>query len=278
VSTVSAPTRPTPSTLRVGWSRVGLELKMFFRERDAVVFSFLLPIVLLAIFAVVFGDQEITVDGAAVSLAGYMAPAMVASGIFLVSFQSLAISIALERDERMLKRLRGTPMPPVAYFLGKIGMVIVTATAQTGLLLASAALAFGLELPTEPGKWLTFAWVFLLGAAAGTVLGIAYSSVPRSGRSAAAVVTGPMLIMMFISGVFFVFRDLPEWLQAVASGFPLKWLAQGMRSALLPEEFAAVEVSESWQHGPTVLILAAWLVAGPVVATWTFPWTRRNDR
>ena len=116
---------------------------------------------------------------------------MIAAGIFLVSFQTLAITIAIERDDGTLKRLRGTPMPPVSYFLGKIGMVLITALAQTALLLAYAALVFRVALPTEPSSWLTFAWVFVLGTAAGTVLGIAYSSVPKSGRSAPAVVTTP---------------------------------------------------------------------------------------
>lgn len=270
-------TRTTPSVLRVGWSRVVLELKVFFRERDSVVFSFLLPIVLLAIFAVAFGNQDITVDQTTISLASYFAPGLVAAGIFLVSFQTLAIGIAVEREERTLKRLRGTPMPQTSYFIGKVGMVLVAAAAQTVLLLLVAALVFGVELPTEPDKWLTFAWVFLLGTAGGTTLGIAYSSAPKSAKSASAVVTGPALILMFISGIFFVFRELPEWLQQIASVFPLRWLGQGMRSALLPDELVAVEVSDTWQHGTTALVLAGWMVAGLLLATWTFRWIRRDD-
>ena len=61
-------------------------------------------------------------------------------------------------------------------------MVLVTAVAQTVLLLAYAALIYRVELPTEPSRWFTFAWVFVLDGG-GTVLGIAYSSVPKSGRA-----------------------------------------------------------------------------------------------
>jgi len=154
--------------------------------------------------------------------------------------------------------------------------VLATSAGQIALLLAVAALAFGIDLPGDAGRWLTFAWVFVLGTAAGTVLGVAFSSVPRSARSASAVVTSVVLVLQFISGVFFVFNQLPTWLQDVASVFPLKWMAQGMRSVFLPPELEVTEVAGSWQHGPTALVLAAWLAVGLVLCARTFRWTRRD--
>jgi ABC-2 type transport system permease protein len=269
--------RSAPSALALGGFRTALEVKTFFREKDALIFSFLFPIIMLGIFSVVFGGEEAAMGGGPeIDFTQYFLPGMIAAGIFLVSFQTLAITIAIERDDGTLKRLRGTPMPPVSYFLGKIGMVLVTAVAQTFLLLAYAALIYRVELPTEPSRWFTFAWVFVLGTAAGTVLGIAYSSVPKSGRSAPAVVTTPVLILQFISGVFFVYSDLPTWLQHIAEIFPLKWMAQGMRSVFLPPEFEAAEVSGSWQHGLTAIVLVVWLVVGLVLCVRTFRWQRRD--
>ncbi|TDD66024.1 ABC transporter permease [Jiangella aurantiaca] len=265
---------------RIAVSRAVLELKSYFRERDSVIFSFLFPIIMLGLFSVVFGGGEDTFSdapGGGIDFARYFLPGMLASGIMLVSFQTLAISLAIEREDGTLKRLRGTPMPPVAYFLGKVGMILVVGLSQIALLLAVAALAFGVEPPTEPAKWLTFAWCYVLGTAGGTVLGIAYSSVPRSAKSASAVVVGPLIVLQFISGVFFVFNDLPSWLQNIASVFPLKWLAQGMRSVFLPDRFEQVEVSGSWQHGQTVLILSLWLIVGLVICVRRFRWQRRDD-
>jgi ABC-2 type transport system permease protein len=270
------------SALSLGLSRTRLELIAFFREKDALVFIFFFPIILLGIFSVVFGGEDIDPDGGgpggpAIDFGHYFLPGMVAAGLMLSSFQTLAISIAMEREDRTLKRLRGTPMPAVSYFLGKIGMVLVTALAQTALLLAVAMLAFGVDLPTDADRWLTFGWVFVLGVAACTVLGIAFSSVPKSARSAGAVVAAPVIILQFISGVFFVFNELPSWLQSIASVFPLKWMAQGMRSVFLPAEFEADEVSGSWQYGPMVLVLLAWLLLGLVLCVRTFRWQRRDD-
>lgn len=265
-----------PGTLRLGVERARYEVRGFFRERDAVVFIFAYPIIMLAIFATVFGqDGAEAADG--VPFAQYFLPGMIATGVLLSSFQSLALSIPVERDEGGLKRLGGTPLPPAAYFLGKVGQVLVVAVVQTALLLAVAALLFDVDLPSTAARWATFAWVFALGTAAGAVCGVGFSSLPRSGRSASAVVTPVVLVLQFISGVFFTFYDLPTWMQQLASVFPLKWMAQGMRSVFLPDEAAALEPSGSWEHGATAAVLVAWLVAGLVIGVRTFRWRRRDD-
>ncbi len=274
----AAPTTTLPGTVRLGAARSRLELRTYFRERDAVVFIFAYPVIMLAIFATVFGQDGATVGPSpGIPFAQYFLPGMVATGVMLSSFQSLAISIAVERDEGGLKRLRGTPLPASSYFLGKVGQVLASSLVQTALLLLVAAVLFAVPMPSTASQWGTFAWVFLLGTASGSVLGVAFSSVPRSGRSASAVVTPVVLVLQFISGVFFVFNELPSWMQAVASVFPLKWMAQGMRSVFLPPSAESFEVSGSWQHGATAAVLVAWLVVGLVVGTRTFRWMRRDD-
>ena len=269
-----------PGTLRLGTARARIELLTFFRERDAVIFIFAYPVIMLAIFATVFGEDR--QGGAAegpggIPFAQYFLPGMVATGIMLTSFQSLAISIAVQRDEGALKRLRATPMPAVAFFLGKIGQVLLVSVVQVALLLAVGALVFDIDLPTSASAWSVFAWVFLLGTATGAVCGVAFSVLPRTGKSASAVVTPVVLVLQFVSGVFFVFTDLPTWMQRVAEVFPLKWMAQGMRSVFLPPEASDWEASGSWQHGTTALVLTAWLVLGLVVGVRTFRWRRRDD-
>ncbi|MGY4645089.1 ABC transporter permease [Cellulomonas sp. URHB0016] len=267
-----------PGALHLGAARAGLELRLYFRERDAVVFGFAYPVIMLGIFATVFGQDGATVGPEpGIPFAQYFLPGMVATGLMLSSFQSLAIAITVERDEGGLKRLRGTPLPAISYFLGKAGGVLMSSLLQTALLLVVAAVLFSVPMPATAAAWGTFAWVFVLGAATGSVLGVAFSSVPRSGRSSSAVVIPVVLVLQFISGVFFVFQDLPPWMQSVASVFPLKWMAQGMRSVFLPPSAESWEVSGSWQHAATAAVLVAWLVVGLVWGTRTFRWMRRDD-
>ncbi|NEA37151.1 ABC transporter permease [Streptomyces sp. SID13031] len=272
-TTHNSTAKPLPSTLSVGLARTKLEVREFFREREALIFTFFFPIIFLAIFSAVFGDTDF---GNGVNAATYFTPGMIASGIFLSSFQSLAISIALERDEGLLKRLRGTPMPPQAYFIGKIGQVLVTSVAQVALLLAISGLLLGVDLPTEPSKWLNFVWIFVLGTASGSVLGIAFSVVPKSGKAASAVVTPVVLLLQFMSGVYFVYSSLPSWMRGFASVFPLKWLASGMRSVFLPDNFVQTEPGQDWHLGLGAIVLVVWLVVGLIVAQRVFRWTRRD--
>jgi ABC-2 type transport system permease protein len=83
-----------------------------------------------------------------------------------------------------------------------------------------------------------------------------------------------VIVMQFFSGVFFVFTQLPRWMQQFAALFPLKWLCQGIRSVFLPDAFAQSEVAHSWETGRTLLVLTVWLILGLVVSIRTFKWTR----
>lgn len=277
MSTVGALSRPMPNALRLGWERTRYEVRSFYRERDAVIFIFAYPVIMLAIFATVFGQNGANVADD-IPFAQYFLPGMIATGVLLSSFQSLAIDISNERDRGGLKRLRGTPLPPTSFFLGKVGQVLFTSLIQLVLLLAVAALLFDVPLPDTAGRWWTLAWVFALGTATGAICGVGFSSLPRSGKSASAVVTPVVLVLQFISGVFFSFYDLPGWMQEVAAVFPLKWMAQGMRSVFLPDSVAVLEPAGTWEHGRIALVLGAWLILGLVVGVRTFRWQRRDDR
>jgi len=159
-----------------------------------------------------------------------------------------------------------------------MGMVFVAYTAQVIILIAVGVLFYGIELPTTAIAIFTFVWVSVLGLIAWTLLGIAYSVVPKQGKGAAALVTPVVLVLQFTSGVFFVFSDLPQWMQTFASLFPLKWLTQAMRSVFLPESAAAMEVAGSWELGMTALVLVIWIVIGAVLATVFFRWTPRGAK
>jgi ABC-2 type transport system permease protein len=267
------------NTLALGSSRIGYEVKTYFRQGDSVFFTFLFPLVMLTIFSVAFSEQSFgnDEDGTSVSAARFYLPAMLAAGLLLSGLQNLAIDIAGEKSDGTLKRFAGTPLPVVSYFIGKIGQVLVTGVLQAALLLAVAAVVFQVPLPTEPSKWFTFAWVFVLGVTTSAVLGIALSGIPRSGKSASAVIIPITLVLQFISGVYLQFSALPDWLQNVASVFPLKWLAQGTRSVFLPESYVSLERGETWDLANVALVTGIWLVVGLIVCRMTFRWIRKDS-
>lgn len=262
-----------------GLSRIRYEVLGYFRQGDTVFFTFLFPVVMLTIFSVAFSEQSFGMDGAghAVNAASYYLPGMLAAGMLLSGLQNMSIDIAMEKSDGTLKRLAGTPLSVISYFIGKIGQVLVTGVLQAAVLILIAHVAFGVDLPTQPSAWLTFTWVFLLGVTTCAVLGIGLSGLPRSGKSATAVIIPIVLILQFISGVYLTFTQLPEWLQNVASVFPLKWLAQGMRSVFLPSTLEAAEAGADWNLTGIAVVLGIWLVAGLVAARLSFRWIRKDS-
>ncbi|MEC3979568.1 ABC transporter permease [Amycolatopsis sp. H20-H5] len=251
--------------------RGGAELRLFFRNRQQVVFTFALPALLMILLGSMLNNP---IPGIAVTSGQVLAAGMIGSGIVSTSFNSMGIGLAGDREDGTLKRLRGTPMPAASYFIGKIVMVAVSSLAQVVLMVAVGALLFGLTLPTDPMKWLTALWVFALGIISCTFLGIALSSATKSVSAAVAVMNLIYISLQFISGVFVTpITALPKVMVDIASFFPVKWICQGFRSVFLPDGASAMEMAGTWELPRVALVLGAWCVAGLVLAKLSFRWT-----
>jgi ABC-2 type transport system permease protein len=274
MTTTTDPARDValPSLATVYRTRGGVELKEFFRQRESVVFTLAFPVILLVVFGAVL-DYDI---GGGVTFTQYFMAGIIAAGILGASLQNMAISIATERSDGTLKGLYGTPMPKSAYFVGKVVQVLAVTVLIVAILLVVGSVAYGVVLPSG-SDWITFLWVAGLGSTACTLLGIAVSSLAKNGRSASAMVTPIALVLQFISGVFFQFSQVPVWMQTVAAFFPLKWMAQGLRSVFLPDFLAAQEPAGSWELGRVALVLLAWCAAGLALCVLTFRWQDRGS-
>jgi ABC-2 type transport system permease protein len=272
---VTVPTDTTPGTARLpgiwraGLARSAVELKSFFRNRQSLVFSLALPVVLLVVLGSIFSG---TVSGTNVSFRLVFMAGIIAAGVMSVAFSGLAINLAIERDNGTIRRLATTPMPRGAYFGGKVSRVVITSVLETVILLAVGAALFHLPIPSTATRWLTLAWVLAIGTTACALLALVYSLIIPNSRSAAAIVTPPFLVLQFISGVFFPYNQLPRWMQTLAALFPLKWMAQGLRSVFLPSSFRLVEPAHSFELGRVALVLAAWCAGCLIVALMTFRW------
>ena len=269
------PTGQLPGLIRTSLIRGIIEIRQFARQREFVIFTFSLPIILLLLFGQIFHGQ---VGHTGVSFRQYFIAGIIASGLMSTTFVGVGVSIAADREDGTLTRLSSTPLQPAAYFAGKAILALVTSVLEVAAALAIGLAVLGLHLPTTPARWLTLGWVLVLGSVCCTMLGIAVGCLVRSTRSAFAVLNLPYLVLSFISGVYFVFDRLPTGLQHIAAIFPLKWICQGLRSAFLPDSLLAAEPAHSWEHGRIALVLGAWLVASLVVCVRTFRWQQQVDR
>ncbi|GAB3870174.1 ABC transporter permease [Kibdelosporangium lantanae] len=262
------------TTLNIGLARGGVELKQFFRAKEQVVFTFAFPILILVLLGSIFNRAF---PGTGVTASQVFTASMVGAGIIATSFVNLAVSVALNRDDGTLLRLRGTPMPAVSYFLGKVVLVAVASLAEAALVVVIGKVLFDVSLPATFDRWVTFVWVFVLSVVSCSMLGIAVSAIARSAQSAAAVANVPYVALQFISGVYInPITQLPAGMVTVASFFPVKWVCQGFRAVFLPDSMQVYEMAGSWELGKVALVLGAWCVVGLALCLLTFRWSNRK--
>lgn len=267
--TVERPS-PLPSALRIGLSRVVPELKMFYRRPEQVVLTFSLPAVIGVLLGSIFSAKLPHSD---TSTGAVIAASILAYGILSTSFINLGISIAADRDTGALRRLRGTPTTAASYFIGKIFLVAIASLAEAVVLLSVGVVVFKLHLPTTAFGWFTLGWVFVLGIVSCSLLGIFVSNLASNAVSAAVVTNGPAVALQFVSGTYVPLIALPGWMLILGSLFPVKWMAQGFRSVLLPADMAAFEPAGGWEHWPTFFVLTAWTVGGLIACLAVFRWS-----
>ena len=207
-----------------------------------------------------------------VSAAAYYLPGMLAAGVLLSGLQNMAVDIAVEKGDGTLKRLAGTPLSVISYFIGKIGQVLVTGLLQAALLLLVARFAFGVELPTDPASWLTFAWVFLLGVTTCAILGHraqrpAALGQERDGghhpdRARAAVHLGRLPRLLEPAGVAAERRErLPAEVARAGHALGLPALDRSRRA----------EAGGSWNLPGVAIVTGIWLVVGLVAGAADVP-------
>ncbi|NYI05854.1 ABC transporter permease [Allostreptomyces psammosilenae] len=258
------PADPRARLLAAGLRRGRIELWQLLRDPQQLWGQLVANVVVLVGVVLWLPDGEIGDTG--VSQSGLYVAGVVSFSVFQVGMLSLPQFLATEREDGTLLRLRGTPGGIPGYLVARVVVTAGLAVLNTVILLPLGALLADTPLPPTPMDWLTLVWVLALGLAATTLLGAAIGAVLPNPRGALALVALPVMGLMFVSGVFFPVGELPRPLQLVAEFFPLKWMAQGVRSALLPDGMLAAETSGSWQHGTTLAVLAAWTLAGALLA------------
>jgi ABC-2 type transport system permease protein len=235
--------------------------RLFWRNREAAFFTFLLPIVFLVLLGSVYGDEEIEgVRGSTYLLAG-----MIGYGVTATAFAGLAISLVIRRESGVLKRVRGTPLPPPVYVSAMIGSVLVVIAVEVVAQILIGRYALDAAWPASP---LSFALLLLVGAASFAALGLAITGLVRSAEGSSAVVNAIYLPMTFLSGAFFSPDAFPDFLEAIAEVLPLTWFLRLCRSLFVDGETIAT-------HPEWVLALGVWGLVGVLAAVRLFRWEPR---
>ena len=240
------------SPLALAWQQFRFERKLFWRNPSAAFFNFLLPLLLLVLTASAFSADPDELE--------ILIPGIAGMGVLATTFTSLAFNVTVLREDGVLKRWRGTPMPAGSYMAGLLASAALNAFAQVLLVVTIGNVAYGVDWPQDPMLLVLFT---ALGVVCFAALGIAFSHAIPNEDAAPAYTNAVFLPTIFISGVFYSSDDLPEVLKAIAEALPLKHLIDGLSEAI---------VGGGGDAGTAALVVAAWTVAGLVLAVRYFRW------
>jgi ABC-2 type transport system permease protein len=237
------------------------DLLTFARNRQARFFTVLLPVLFLVIFVSVFGNQLVGPEH--IKASTYYVPGIAALAVLSASFTNLVIAVTAQREFGVLKRRRATPAPATVIIAGRALTSLAVAIAVTSVVIAIGSVAYGVQV--VPGAVATLALSVAIGSLAFACLGYAVSSAIGSADAAQPIVLALTLPLAFISGVYIPSVRLPPTLAHVAQVFPLEHLVAALNRGFLPGPH-----SVAWGD---LAILAAWGLAGLIVAPARFRWT-----
>jgi ABC-2 type transport system permease protein len=236
------------------------EQLIFWRNRESAVFLFIFPIMLFVLLGSFYDGEILGYPARDILLAG-----MIGYGAANTGFAGQAITLVVRREYGILKRVRSTPLPAPVYFAAALGSTLIVFTLQTAVLYALGRLFYDTDFPVDV---LSVVFLVLFGAVAFMGLGIGLASLIRSAEGASAVVNVVLLPMAFLSGSFGI-REYPAFLEAIADVLPLKHYIQLVIDASLAGE-------APWDNLEAVAIVAAWGVAGALLAARRFTWEPRE--
>ena len=293
-SAQTAPATGLGATAALVMAQFRLQQRQFWRNRQSAVFSFGLPVMFVLLFGMLFRGNSTEGTGG-VSYTSYFVAGMIGVSLLSATFSNLSITLAFQRDQLILKRMRGTPVSAPAIFAGIVLNAVIVVIIQVVLILCLGRILFDTPFPKNP--W-TFVIVILAGIVVFAMAGIGFTGLISNADSGPAVVQVPFLILQFISGVFFPYESEPQLLKTVANIFPLRWLIDAIRAGYLGVDyFHAREITKggppgskpttltvpvpvhSWAAlaacGTAFLVMGIWLIVFVVLAKRRFRWERR---
>ena len=249
---------------RLAFHQFRFDQKSFWRNPASIFFTVIFPVLFLVIFNLIFGNETIEELGG-IKTSTYYVPAIITLAVVGASLQSLAIALTFDRENGILKRGRGTPMPNWVFFAGRIGNAIVVSTLLLILVTAIGKLAYSVEVPWDraPAVFVTLA----IGAASFCCLGVALTAVIPNADAASPITNVAVLPLYFLSGVFIPESEIPEGVLHVADIFPIRHFFEAFFTAYDPTTIGS---GFAWGN---LGIVAAWGALGFLLAIRFFRWT-----
>ncbi len=194
----------------------------------------------------------------------FLTPAVSAFCLLNACYVTTITSLVLAREESILKRLRGTPLPAWTYLAGRAGTVIVTSAVSVAIIVGVSAAFFHVKIVW--GAFGYFLAASALGIACFFLVGAAVTTLIPKTEAALPAAFGTMLPLAFISDVFFSSEHAPAWLHHLASAFPVAPVARAMEACFNP-------ATHAWPMPASgLLVVLAWSLGATALIAFAFRW------
>ena len=241
------------------WRQYRLERRLFWRNPSAAFFNFLFPLILLGLFGAVFSGNQHDLN--------VIVPGIAGLSVMSTTFTALAFNLTFLREQGVLKRMRGTPLPAGVYLGGLAASAVTNTALQVTIITLAGKLLFGIPWPRD---WPELALFAAAGVVCFASLGVALSHVIPNFDSAPAYVNAIFLPTIFISGVFYDAASAPAFIKDIAEGLPLKHVIDGLSGAMVTGRGVG-------DHLSGLAVIAVWGAAGIFLAIRGFSWDQRRD-
>lgn len=240
--------------------------KAFWRNPARAFFTFAFPLMFLVIFTALLGNGTVHIGPRSVKESTYYVVSMAAFGVITACFSNTGMSTTFNRDDGILKRIDGAPLPHAVFFASRILHATLVAFLLVAITTAFGHFAYGAHLASGV-TLLRFIVMLLVGSAAFCALGFAITAAIPNADAAPPVVNFSIMPLLFLSGIFIPFgNSTPNWVLWVARIFPVRHFAVGLQAAFLGTPF-------SWSD---VAVVAGWGLAGLLLSIRYFSWEPRQ--
>ena len=247
-------------------SQVRYANKAFWRNPASAFFTFAFPLMFLVIFTALLGHYTVQLGSRSINTSTYYVASMACFSVLTACFNNIAMAVTFQREDLVLKRAHGTPLPGAAFLGARIVHAVLIAILLVVITAAFGRAVYGADIPTG-ATLLRFIVALLVGAAAFCALGLAVTALIPNTDAGAPIVNAIILPLEFLSGIFIAFGNTtPSWILWIARIFPVRHFVLSMQAGFLGTPF-------SWTD---VLVVAAWGVAGVLLAIRFFSWEPRQ--
>lgn len=227
---------------------------MFWRNPSAAFFNFVLPLLFLAAGGAIFSGSQHDLNR--------LVPAIAGMSVMSTTFTALAYNIVFLRERGVLKRIRGTPLPTLSYFIGVAANAITNTALQIAIVILAGRAFFGIGWPQH---WLALIVFVAAGVVSLAALGVAFAHVIPNFESTAAYVNAVFLPVVFLSFYVFDSSSAPGFLRSIAEALPLKPLIAGLSGAMV----TGASLSSNLDG---LAVIGLWGVFGIYLAVRGFSW------